>query len=560
MKYYKANKKELFIILLVIWFLVNLLQAIYTEINSDEAYYFLYGKYLAWGYFDHPPMVGLMVRISSWFFSGNLGVRLITVLLQIPTLILIWLQLDNKETGDRRSVFLFFIISASLVMFVVFGFTTTPDAPLLFFTALLFYAYKKFLNNSDWRVTILMAIAMAGLAYSKYQGVLVIVFIILSNPRLLLNFKFRVAAVLALVLYIPHLYWQYINGFSSLRFQLVNRAQSFRWGYFLEYLPNQLITFNPFTLAAVLYVLFKYKPAQLFDRAQYFVISGFILFFWIATFRGHVEPQWTVAASVPMIILLNNRAATDGRLRRYVQKFIGSSLVLILLARIVLVTHLLPVEFALSGKESKYWAIEEIAKNKPVVFIGSYQTPSLYTFFTGNPATVISSLRTRQTQFDIWHLEQDWRYKPVFIDGHFEGKSKVYKVGNYVVEGFFADGIQTGNSLKIEYETDRDSLRIGDSLELHFTIGNPTQNDINFTSPDFPMKINLVMIGSKDLFEIEGTPVKKITLLKQHEKINNEIKFIIPMLSKGRYKMELSCNTIFGPTLNSNFKNIILFQ
>ena len=560
MNYYKANKKELFIFLLVCWFLVNLLQAIYTEINPDEAYYFLYGKYLAWGYFDHPPVVGLMVHISSWFFNGNLGVRFMTVLLQIPTLILIWLQLDNKKIGDNRSVLLYFIISASLVMFIIYGFTTTPDSPLLFFTALFFYAYKKFLLNGDLGFTILISIAMAGLVYSKYQGALVIAFILLSNPRLLLNFKFWVASVLALVLFIPHLHWQYTNGFPSLKFHLVSRARPFRWGYFLEYLPNQLAVFNPFTFGAVLYVLFKYKPAQMFERAQYFVISGFIIFFWISTFRGHAEPQWTVAASVPIIILLNNRAATDGRLRNYVKKLIGGSLFLVLLARIALVTNLLPAKLSLWGKEPRYRAIEKIAKNRPVVFMGSYQNPSLYTFFTGHPATVISSLRTRQTEFDIWHLEQAWRYKPVFIEGHFEGKSKVYKIDNNVVEGFFADSIQTGNSLKIEYEMNRDSLRMGDSLSLHFTIENPTQNDINFTSPDFPMKINLVMIGSEDLVEIEGTTAKNITLLKQHEKINNEIKFVVPVLSKGNYKMGLSCSTLFGPTLNSKFENIILFQ
>ena len=42
-----------------IWFIVNLLQGIFTEIQEDEAYYALYGEHLAWGYFDHPPMVGL---------------------------------------------------------------------------------------------------------------------------------------------------------------------------------------------------------------------------------------------------------------------------------------------------------------------------------------------------------------------------------------------------------------------------------------------------------------------------------------------------------------------
>ena len=556
---YSISGKRLFVLLLALWLLINLLQAIYTEINPDEAYYFLYGKYLAWGYFDHPPMVALMVRISSWLFNGNLGVRFMTVLLQIPTLVLIWLQIDKKDIQDDRSVRLFFIIAASLVMFVVSGFTTTPDAPLLFFTALFLYAYKNFLNKDSWAFTLLISVSMAALFYSKYQGVLVIGFVILSNMRLLLNARFWAAAILALVLCTPHFCWQFINGFPSFKYHLVNRSEPFKWSFVLEYLPNQLATFNPFTFVAVVYVLFKYRPGQKFESAQYFIIVGLILFFWMTTFTGHAEPQWTMAASVPMIILLCNKLATDAWLHKYVQRFVGGSLLLILVARILLVTDLLPPGLDLSGKESKYLAIEKIARDKPVVFTGSYQNPSLYTFFTGHPATVISSLKTRQTQFDVWHLEQDWHHKTVFIYGINEGRSKEFKVGDNIVNGFFADSIPTTHRLKIEYTLPTDSWKAGEQVHLPFSIENPMQHDVHFSTSEFPIKIQLIMIGSTKLFEIDGTIMRNITVLKPNEKVNNEIRFTIPALPKDDYKFGLGCHTIFGSTLNSETTNIRLF-
>ena len=37
--------------------ILNLLQAGFTTLNNDEAYYWMYSKFLAWGYFDHPPMI-----------------------------------------------------------------------------------------------------------------------------------------------------------------------------------------------------------------------------------------------------------------------------------------------------------------------------------------------------------------------------------------------------------------------------------------------------------------------------------------------------------------------
>ena len=73
-----------------IWFVINLLQGIFTEIQEDEAYYALYGEHLAWGYYDHPPMVGLMTFLSSIFFSGTLGVRFFTIIASCLSLLIIW--------------------------------------------------------------------------------------------------------------------------------------------------------------------------------------------------------------------------------------------------------------------------------------------------------------------------------------------------------------------------------------------------------------------------------------------------------------------------------------
>ena len=75
---------------LFIWFIVNLLQGIFTEIHEDEAYYALFGEHLAWGYFDHPPMVALMTFLSSQLFSGTLGVRFCTIIASCLSLFVIW--------------------------------------------------------------------------------------------------------------------------------------------------------------------------------------------------------------------------------------------------------------------------------------------------------------------------------------------------------------------------------------------------------------------------------------------------------------------------------------
>jgi hypothetical protein len=50
-----------------LWFIVAILQAAFTDIFHDEAYYWLWSKHLAWGYFDHPPMIAWIIRIGTRF-------------------------------------------------------------------------------------------------------------------------------------------------------------------------------------------------------------------------------------------------------------------------------------------------------------------------------------------------------------------------------------------------------------------------------------------------------------------------------------------------------------
>ncbi|TAF73056.1 MAG: hypothetical protein EAZ53_13915 [Bacteroidetes bacterium] len=557
--YKKISSKNLFILLLLGLIAINLLQSYFTEILGDEAYYFLYSKYLDWGYYDHPPMVGLIIRLSSIIFSGNLGVRFVTVLMQAATLCIVWLLLDKNTENKKQSVLHFFLISTSLVMFSFYGFITTPDVPLLFFTAFFLYAYKEFLEKENGFFAFLIALAMAGLVYSKYQAVLVIGFVVLSNVSILANRKFLMAIFLAVCATIPHFYWQYIHDFPSFKYHLIGRSENFRWLYVLEFIPNQLLAFNPFTLIAVLYVLYNYSPTNKFEKAHYYLIIGFILFFALATLKGHSQPQWTVSASISMIILLHTKMKNDVWLRKYAYKFIGFSLFLILVTRIILVTNLIPSNFGFNGKKSYYLAIDKIAENKPVVFATSYRNPSLYTFFTGKKSISVATTIRGNHQFEIWQFENEFLDTPVLVVS--DGNSNEIKVDNEIINCFFVDSIQTVDHLKIKYNLEKNVIKKSDTLKINFAIQNPHQHRINFFHANFPVRIHLVLIDKNGaIFDISGTLKKDFHILNYNEMIENEIKFILPNLQAGNYTLALGCSSTFGTTLNSEIKKIEILE
>ena len=517
---------------LFIWFIVNLLQGIFTEIQEDEAYYALYGEHLAWGYFDHPPMVGLMTFLSSIFFSGTLGVRFFTIIASCLSLWVMWLIANGRpfdpstnsgtsglknlndiktkvvepvETPTSKNIVLFFTLACSIVMFNIYGFVTTPDVGLILFSALFLLVYQRYLAESTWLRTLLMGVLMACMIYSKYHAFLFLGLMVLSNLKLLKDGKFYVACLVALALLVPHILWQINADFPSFKYHLSQRSEPFRWSYLLEYLPNQLLIFNPLTFGAVVYVLIppaplkRGTPAGVFERGLKFILIGFFFFFWLMAFRGHVEPHWTIVCSIPVVVLVYRRALVDNKLMKFIKRFILPSLPLVLAFRILLLTPLAD-RFGYHGKEKHYKAIEQVAGDSPVVFQGSFQQPALYHYFTGKKSSTLRSYYDRKTQFDLWQFDRAWTGQKVFICGPVIDLSRTYRVDDVEFEGYPAEHFQSANRLIADFslctvnEGEIPVFHHGDTLRMDFSIFNPYDLPIDFNHSELNMNLRILFL------------------------------------------------------------------
>ena len=554
----------LFLGLLLLWALINITQASLTEITHDEAYYWMYSRFMDWGYFDHPPMIALFIKIGIWLMPGEPGVRLLTIIAQIGTLTILWHLIENRE-ANRNNILLFFGLAASVVMFEVYGFVATPDSPLLLFSALFLLAYKRFIARQDTPALLWLAFSMAAMMYSKYHGILVILFVMASNPRLILLYRFWLAGIIAIMLFMPHILWQIDHDYPSLRYHLIARSRPANLRHVLEYLPNQLVSFNPFFLGLGMYAMFKTKAADLFERALYFIVFGFLLFFLVTTLRGHVEPHWTITAALPMIILLHRRISSHPEWLKYTRWVLFPTLLILLLIRVALIIDFLPIHLKFQGEKAWHTHLASIAGDTPVIFRNSYQLPSVYTFYTGHPAHSLNGVYYRHTQYDIWPFEQDLFGKPVLLVTNrndplatpyiFPDGKPVYL---HRTEHFFA--VQ---KLQITYELASGTrMRAGDTLHLKAELYNPYPYAIPFDVPYFPVTFHTMFVKSGNDMTVSSawtTPV--VRLLKPGERIPLTISFEVPDICTRTYNFGITLQAgINQEAFNSLITNVKVLE
>ena len=110
-------------------------------LSADEAYYWLWSKHLAAGYYDHPPMIAFLIRAGTLVFGDTaFGVRVVPLLLSIPASWFVW------RVGGERAC-LFFNLT---LMIAVETMAATPDAPLIAASTAFLWAMTKLDDDPRW--------------------------------------------------------------------------------------------------------------------------------------------------------------------------------------------------------------------------------------------------------------------------------------------------------------------------------------------------------------------------------------------------------------------------
>jgi len=464
------------------WTVLNIIQGYTLELHADEAYYWLYSRFLDWGYFDHPPMVALFIRFGDSIMHNELGLRILTITVSTASFYILWLILKKYNASAK----LFAIVIACMFMCHMYGFTTTPDSPLFFFAVVFYYFYQKYIEQDTWLLAFILGVVIACLLYSKYHAILLIGFTVLSNIKLLKRPSFWLIVVLASVLFIPHILWQVHHNFPSLNYHLSERSAEKYHPEFTYLFPlGQILMAGPLIGWYLFYKGFTAKITDGFIRCLMVNSIGTPIFFLISSFRGEVQPQWTYIAFAPLILLIVINFAQKPNLPKWFYPVAYANIAIILCVRIALIAGI-PIGRIQSQFGFKQWAyaVKQKAGDNYVVFNEGFQNPSKYDYYNNTLKGFSYDDRYyRGTQFDIWPIEDSIQHKRILYVTVFKSP-KVSTDSIKVPAGTWYTGwindVRTYQKVIIDNGNYKMSLPAGQKHTYDLVIKNPYPIAINF--------------------------------------------------------------------------------
>ncbi|MBK5272374.1 MAG: glycosyltransferase family 39 protein [Bacteroidia bacterium] len=393
-----SSKKAIFYSVLIL-LLVRIASLLAMGIMPQDAYYAFYGENLALSYFDHPPLIGWILRLFMTIFGKNIyAVHLADFTVTLGS-VFVFYQLAKRILSLQKATtaVLFFF---STIMVSILSIISTPDVPLMFFWPIsLLFAHKAIKENYylDW---ILTGIFMGCAFLSKYTALFLpaglFLFLLITNWKKIASLRFFSTIFFFVLVSSPVIVWNIQHDFISFKFQSGSRFRNLSWSNisavnFLGTLGHQLFILIPVLLGAILFFLRKYvtrgfKKLSKLSIDNIFLLSFFLplfFFFFCISILYWVKVNWMMPAYITGIIWVSQYCK-----QRLLKSQLIISVVVHVLMFLFIVFYPIPVK-----SDDTWWGwnklnteVEQRMHNHPGYFLfafDDYKTSAVLHFISG---------------------------------------------------------------------------------------------------------------------------------------------------------------------------------
>ncbi len=261
-------------------------------------------RHLSWGYVAWPPVTPFLARVAvSLFGLSVIGLRSLAVLAEGIVMLLTGLMI--RDLGGRRWAQVLGAIAVattpnSIVQGGLFQYETLDYLCWVLLALMVIRLLKS--ENPRWWLGIGAAIGLGML--TKYTIAVSVIGVIVGtlltrNRRYLISPWLWGGALLAFVMWLPNLMWQFQNHWITLNFLAAIHARDVQTGLTSNFLIDQVeFNLNPVMLLLVaggIYHYFFVPGGKRYRMAGWMYVVPFILFF-LAQGKGYY-----LAATYPML-------------------------------------------------------------------------------------------------------------------------------------------------------------------------------------------------------------------------------------------------------------------
>jgi 4-amino-4-deoxy-L-arabinose transferase-like glycosyltransferase len=374
----------------------------FMGLMPQDAYYYLYGQNLSLSYFDHPGMIGYILRVFTDVFGKHIFVIKLADFVITTFTILSFYKLSTYFLSKEKVQKALILITSTLFISIL-SFNSTPDVPLLlFWTLSIICLYKAIFEDKKW-FWIFAGIAM-GLSFnSKYTALLLqfglIVFLLFSNRyrKLFLSPWLYISLLIPAAVSFPVFWWNYQNEFASFAFQSSSRTGSISEftvspKSFFGAIGHQMLLLVPLLFTIFLSFTYKYCKRAILKLKLPSTKILFLLAFFIPTFLGFmlitpiywVKLNWLMPSYITGIII-----AALFINKKWLKIQIIISIVFHLLISLQVIFYIFPVKSDDTWVGWKELAEEtkKLQEEHPNTFVFSddnYKTSACLNFFMDN--------------------------------------------------------------------------------------------------------------------------------------------------------------------------------
>jgi 4-amino-4-deoxy-L-arabinose transferase-like glycosyltransferase len=297
---------------------VKIILSFFLELGNDEVYYYTYALQPDWNHFDHPPMVGWIIRIFTFnlHWLSTLSMRLGSIFCAALSTIIIFESgtlLKNEKAGWIAAL----LYTLSIYTSIIAGLFIIPDSPqLLFFTLSIYVMLNWVIKPHVFTLFgwILLGLFIGLATLSKVHGLYLWVgfglFILFNQIKTLQQKGFYLAVLITIFCIVPIVYWNVQNDFITYKFHSKRVTHTgITMASFLQQIGGEFFYQNPLVYMAIVISLFRIKKVKYQAKSAVaihlllWLSLPLIFIFWCLSLFNSTLPHWTGPAFISLFLI-----------------------------------------------------------------------------------------------------------------------------------------------------------------------------------------------------------------------------------------------------------------